>query len=342
MGSEGRGEQTFRTDQDNGLILSASPSPEDDLQAFRAAVLGGAGELRLSPCPGNVMVAIRCGRRRSTNIAPTFAVGSRMPDEAAHMNVAIFYDAEAVAGDAELLRSSQTGADRGDERRAGAISPISPAPIDAFPTPIGLFNNLVTSKGQGDALDLKKGGIFPIVHGVRSLAIEQRLLETGTGARIARLAEARRADAALRARVDAGAALSDDASPRRCSSPRRRPAAWCSRANSRAWSATCCATRSRSSNDCAKSFAAISTSRCSDDAAALDQTALATGDAQGSRVSLPVRARPARRSGFDRLRDDRASIAQGRHRHRCRDPDSRRADPDQRALRGEAAARGAA
>src|SRR5262249_33600236 len=30
MGSEGRGEQTFRTDQDNGLILS-EPVPEQDL-----------------------------------------------------------------------------------------------------------------------------------------------------------------------------------------------------------------------------------------------------------------------------------------------------------------------
>ena len=61
--------------------------------------------------------------------------------------------------------------------------------IDAFPTPIGFFNNLVTSKAEGDALDLKKGGIFPIVHGVRALALEKGLHETGTAARIARLGE---------------------------------------------------------------------------------------------------------------------------------------------------------
>ena len=61
--------------------------------------------------------------------------------------------------------------------------------IDAFPTPIGFFNNLVTSKAEGDALDLKKGGIFPIVHGVRALALEKGLHETGTAARIGKLAE---------------------------------------------------------------------------------------------------------------------------------------------------------
>ncbi len=44
-------------------------------------------------------------------------------------------------------------------------------------------------EGDGDALDLKKGGIFPIVHGVRSLAIEQGLEETNTFKRLAKLAE---------------------------------------------------------------------------------------------------------------------------------------------------------
>ena len=61
--------------------------------------------------------------------------------------------------------------------------------VERFPTPIGFFNNLVTSKAEGDALDLKKGGIFPIVHGVRALSLEKGLTETGTAARIARLSE---------------------------------------------------------------------------------------------------------------------------------------------------------
>jgi CBS domain-containing protein len=61
--------------------------------------------------------------------------------------------------------------------------------IDTFATPIGLFRSLITSAGNGDALDLKKGGIFPIVHGVRSLALKQGLMETATDKRIARLRE---------------------------------------------------------------------------------------------------------------------------------------------------------
>ena len=102
------------------------------------------------------------------------------------MSVAIIYDAQAVAGDARLLNSAKMALIdliRGEQ----AFLIHFARAVDAFGTPIGLFNNLITSEGTGDALDLKKGGIFPVVHGVRSFAIEHGLLETSTDKRIARL-----------------------------------------------------------------------------------------------------------------------------------------------------------
>ena len=89
------------------------------------------------------------------------------------MNVAIFYDAEAVAGDGELLRRAKQALIDAMHGERAHLARFARA-VDAFPTPIGLFNNLVTHKDHGDALDLKKGGIFPIVHGVRALALETR------------------------------------------------------------------------------------------------------------------------------------------------------------------------
>ena len=57
-----------------------------------------------------------------------------------------------------------------------------------FDTPLGFFSTFVTEKGpHKDELDLKKGGIFPLMHGVRALALEQRLAETNTVHRIRRL-----------------------------------------------------------------------------------------------------------------------------------------------------------
>ncbi|MGD0185082.1 MAG: putative nucleotidyltransferase substrate binding domain-containing protein [Roseiarcus sp.] len=187
MGSEGRGEQTFRTDQDNGLILS-TPAPEHELQAFRNAFSGALEGFGFPPCPGGVMVVNPLWSKTIEDYRADIRRWLALPDEHAHMNVAILYDAEAVAGDAALLRRVKLELVEAVKGERAYLAHFARA-VDAFPTPIGLFNNLVTSKDQGDAVDLKKGGIFPIVHGVRSLAIEHGLLETGTAARIARLAE---------------------------------------------------------------------------------------------------------------------------------------------------------
>ncbi|HKN27965.1 MAG TPA: putative nucleotidyltransferase substrate binding domain-containing protein [Roseiarcus sp.] len=187
MGSEGRGEQTFRTDQDNGLILAAAV-PAADLETFRAAVFDALEQCGFPPCPGEVMVRNPVWSKTLDEYRDDFRGWLALGDESGTMNVAIFYDAEATAGDADLLRAAKQ--DLIDLMRGERVHLARFArAIDAFPTPIGFFNNLVTSKAEGDALDLKKGGIFPIVHGVRALSLERGLHETGTTARIAKLAE---------------------------------------------------------------------------------------------------------------------------------------------------------
>ena len=51
MGSEGRGEQTVRTDQDNGLLLDG-PVPEAELARFRDDFSDALDRLRLPALPG--------------------------------------------------------------------------------------------------------------------------------------------------------------------------------------------------------------------------------------------------------------------------------------------------
>jgi CBS domain-containing protein len=137
-----------------------------------------------------------------------------LSDEAGVMNIAIFYDAEAVAGDADLLRAAKQDlidAMRGERAHLARFARAA----EAFPTPIGFFNNLVTSEAEGDALDLKKGGIFPIVHGVRALSLEKGLTETGTAARIARLSELGAFEPQFARELDPGPPLSHDHEARR-------------------------------------------------------------------------------------------------------------------------------
>jgi CBS domain-containing protein len=93
-----------------------------------------------------------------------------------------------VAGDASLLlRAKKALIEKAADERV-FLGRFARA-IESFEPPIGLFNTLKTAEGDGDALDLKKGGIFPIVHGVRSLAIERGLVATNTVERLQKLGE---------------------------------------------------------------------------------------------------------------------------------------------------------
>ena len=187
MGSEGRGEQTVRTDQDNGLIL-AEPAPETELETFRRDFNAALEKFGFPPCPGNVMVRNPQWSKTAEEFRADFRTWLALRDENAFMNVAIFYDAQAVAGASNLLAGAK--AELAD---LIAAEPVMLAHFaraaDQFPSPIGLFNNLVVDRAHGDSVDLKKGGIFPIVHGVRALALQNKLTETGTAERIARLAD---------------------------------------------------------------------------------------------------------------------------------------------------------
>lgn len=188
MGSEGRGEQTVRTDQDNALIL-AGPVDEALLDAFRQDFTAALESLGFPPCPGNVMVRNPAWSRPLAAYLADFRRWVAIPGDTAYLDVAIFYDAVAVAGDAQLLAEAKAGLTAAVQGGSAFMAHFARA-IEAFPMPIGFFNNLLTLDGHRDAVDLKKGGIFPIVHGVRSLALERGLTETGTVPRIDRLVDA--------------------------------------------------------------------------------------------------------------------------------------------------------
>jgi len=185
MGSEGRGEQTVRTDQDNGLILSEAVD-QSMLDGFRAEFTAALEEFGFPPCPGNVMVRNPFWSKTADEYIADFHRWVAAPDENAMMNVAIFYDAAAVAGRIDLLPRVKSALMESVRAEKVYLSRFAHA-VEAFETPIGLFNNLIEKDG---ALDLKKGGVFPIVHGVRSLALEHGLEATSTVERIEQLVQA--------------------------------------------------------------------------------------------------------------------------------------------------------
>lgn len=184
MGSEGRGEQLLRTDQDNALILRDAALGEvltQPMQTFTETLV----ELGYPRCPGNIMVSNPDWAKSQTAFKQDIFGWINQPDETAFMNLAIFYDALAVAGDGALLAEIKAYLFQLIQDQKITLQHFTRA-ILSFPTPLGIFNRLVVEKtpAHRQEFDIKKGGIFPIVHGVRSLALEYQLAETNTIARI--------------------------------------------------------------------------------------------------------------------------------------------------------------
>ncbi|NVO05332.1 MAG: cyclic nucleotide-binding protein, partial [Rhodoferax sp.] len=124
------------------------------------------------------------------NTATGFAQMTRqwliMPDGDSLMKLAIFMDAHAVCGDAHLLEDVEGGLSTLATNNDAMLNRFASA-IDAFGTGTGWWNRLLGLGDKDNQLNIKKEGIFPLVHGVRSLALAKRVTETGTTARIAAL-----------------------------------------------------------------------------------------------------------------------------------------------------------
>ena len=178
MGSEGRGEQLLKTDQDNGLVLAAG-LPDDEVAAGAQAFSEGLAAMGYPPCPGGVMVSNRLWRGDGRTWIDR--VSSLRGDTSADglMRAAIMIDAQPVAGDLELFEPVRDALLALGRDALWLHQFVLPA-IE-FSTPLTLFGGL---RGKGSAVDLKKGGIFPVVHGVRLMAVERGLRCTSTFDRI--------------------------------------------------------------------------------------------------------------------------------------------------------------
>jgi CBS domain-containing protein len=178
MGSEGRGEQLLKTDQDNGLVLAAD-LPDEAVAGAAGAFSDGLAAMGYPPCPGGVMVSNPAWR--GVGQAWVGRVTSLRGDTSAEglMRAAIMIDAQPVAGDVALFEPVRDALLALGRDALWLHQFVLPA-IE-FHTPLTLFGGL---RGKGSAVDLKKGGIFPVVHGVRLMAVERGLRCTSTFDRI--------------------------------------------------------------------------------------------------------------------------------------------------------------
>lgn len=190
MGSEGRGEQILKTDQDNALILQDN-SEWAECPAAMQRLTGTLLKLGYPPCPGNIMVSNPDWVNSESGWREKISRWAERRDGDSLMKLAIMLDAHGVAGNTRLLEGVREHLFDCCSRDELLLSHFARMAL-RFSTPLTLFGTL---KKPEHGIDIKKGGIFPIVHGVRTLALERRVAATSTLGRLDVLADQGRLEA---------------------------------------------------------------------------------------------------------------------------------------------------
>ena len=186
LGSEGRWEQIVKTDQDNALMIADGFDwPLDMRQRQLNQFSEDLISIGFPRCPGNIMVNNPEWARTVSEWKATMAGWVHDMTEETQMKMAISLDGHFVAGNRQIFDELSHWAH--DHMRGNDIFLAHFArPVMNFAVPLTLFGNV---RSDAEGLDVKKGGVFPLVHGIRSLALKYRVRQTNTYRRIEELVE---------------------------------------------------------------------------------------------------------------------------------------------------------
>ena len=190
MGSEGRGEQILKTDQDNGLIVKDNfPIGEQVISCcdqFSAALI----DFGYPECPGKIMVNNSAWRMTVKDFSETAKGWLLEPSPESLMNLAIFLDSHPISGDPKLLETVKQALFKLINDNQFLLARFASA-IESISSEAGWWNRLLTlgSDNVDHRINLKKAGIFAIVHGIRSLALENHISINSTVGRIQELVQ---------------------------------------------------------------------------------------------------------------------------------------------------------
>ncbi|WP_303720725.1 DUF294 nucleotidyltransferase-like domain-containing protein [Malonomonas rubra] len=183
LGSEGRREQTLKTDQDNAIIYADELTPEeiDKLRDFSQVLIDALIEIGVPECPGGIMAKNQFWRRSISDWKDTIDSWIATPSGENILNFSMFSDMRTLWGDSSLELDLQRHViQRASEN--GIFLAHMAANVCRFPPPLGMFGRIKAEKNGPHIgmIDLKKGGIFAITEGVKTLALEIGVLEGST------------------------------------------------------------------------------------------------------------------------------------------------------------------
>ena len=189
FGSEGRGEQTVATDQDNGIVFAGPASERPRWLALGKSVCTHLAEAGVPLCKGGIMASEPDCCRSSAEWQDAFRhwLGQGTPEDL--LRVSIFFDARAVAGHialAQPLRELAQGPAQPRFLRLMAANALLREPPLSWRGALDADEQGgLELKLRGSALFVEAARLLALATGVAAVGTRERLLQAGAALGVA-------------------------------------------------------------------------------------------------------------------------------------------------------------
>jgi len=196
MGSEGRREQTFKTDQDNAILYQDSDDPkltalaEEYFKAFADKAIAHLVQCGYPLCPGDIMATNTKWRQPLSAWKQYFRHWCSQPEPQEILHSTIFFDFRAGFGTVTLAEELRTMLTSIAEQEAFFLMHLARHCLSSRP-PLSFFKNFIVEKDgeHKNTFDLKSRGMVFFVDFARLMALQHGIGEANTLDRLRLLQE---------------------------------------------------------------------------------------------------------------------------------------------------------
>jgi CBS domain-containing protein len=185
-GSEGRREQTLKTDQDNGLVhADPPPGAEAAVAAYFERLATGMSEtltrVGFPRCPGDFMAVNPRWRQPESVWRRQFASWMETPQPEQVLRASLFFDLRPIVDEAGIGRVLWSWVCETAPSRTLFLRHMACVAVDR-PRPLGLFGGFAVERSgpHKDAVDLKASAVLPVTHAMRVYALSLGVPQTNT------------------------------------------------------------------------------------------------------------------------------------------------------------------
>lgn len=189
LGSEGRKEQTFKTDQDNAIIYEDKANEHREevreyFLEFATQVSGRLNNVGIAYCTGGFMAQNPKWTHSLSHWKRNYIswMAESLPETV--INFSTFFDCRFVYGDATIMDELKEFLNEELQKPTDKLFYNMAINALQYEPPLTFFNNIRTfTKNSREVFDIKKA-MTPIVDLVRVYALKNRVFEVNTGERM--------------------------------------------------------------------------------------------------------------------------------------------------------------